>query len=227
MDGRRFDRLSRAVAARMDRRGLIAALGALVIGGAAARRAAVAQDECPGGCPEGTVCTGGACAKTCREDRQCRDRTTDGCIAARCVEGVCSETAVRCEAGYVCCRNGECCPQPCALDLDCGLTDPCITGRCLDGACDYQRREPCVICLDDADCAISGGTCCNGSCLAPCPAGTTLGKGCACIVAGTESVDLGANTAFDDASGGDFERDVPPTPVPTPAATPTAVPIAP
>ncbi len=228
MDGQGFDRLTRRLAGTIGRRGALRALAGmagLAIAGPAAVRTR-AQAECPDGCPRNQRCVDGACVRACQGDGDCRDRD-DACIGGRCQDGVCSQFAARCEAGYVCCGNGECCGQSCRLDLDCFVADPCVTARCADGTCDYTRRDPCVGCEADADCALAEGICCDGTCISPCPEGSVLSKGCECRVNALGGVTIiSGNAATDDASGADGERDVPPTPVPTAttAPEPTAVP---
>jgi hypothetical protein len=230
VDGQGFDRLTRRLAGTIGRRGalrsLVGVAGLAVAGSAAVRSRA--QDACPEGCGRNRRCVDGACVRACQGDGDCRDGD-DACIGGRCRDGVCSQFAARCEAGYVCCGNGECCGQSCRLDLDCFVADPCVTGRCADGTCEFTRREPCVVCAADADCAETGGTCCGDACISPCPEGSVLSKGCECRVTALDGVIIAGNAATDDASGADGERDVPPTPQPTappePTVAPTAVPV--
>lgn len=234
MDSQGFDRLTKQLATAVGRRRMLGGLLGMVGLAGASRFAAEsrAQAECPDGCPRNRRCVDGKCVRACQRDGECRSQS-DACVGGRCRDGVCSKFAVRCEAGYTCCGNGECCAQSCRLDLDCFVAEPCVTARCVDGTCDYTRRESCVVCADDADCEASGGTCCDGTCVSPCPEGSVLSKGCECRVTGADGIIITTNPAVDDASGADGERDVPPTPVPTatpipePTAVPTAVPAAP
>jgi len=226
MDGEGFDRLTRRLAGTVGRRGALRALAGiagLAVAGPVALRTR-AQAECPDGCPRNRRCVDGACVRACQRDGECRNRS-DACIGGRCQDGVCTEFAARCEAGYVCCGNGECCPQSCRLDFDCYVADPCVTSRCADGTCAFTRRDPCVLCAADADCA-TGDICCDGRCISPCPEGSILSKGCECRVEALDGVIIAGEAAVDDASGADGQRDVPPTPVPTVPPEPTAVPTA-
>lgn len=229
MDAQGFDRFARRLAASTGRRGALRTLAGLV-GLVAAGSAAVrsqAQDGCPDGCGRNQRCVDGACVRACEGDDDCRDGG-DACIGGRCRDGVCSQFAARCEAGYVCCGNGECCAQSCRLDLDCYVADPCISARCAEGTCEFTRRDPCVVCEADADCALAEGICCGGACISPCPEGSVLSKGCECRVDALDGIIIAGNASIDDASGADGQRDVPPTPVPTaePAPESTAAPAA-
>jgi hypothetical protein len=229
MDGHRFDELTRGVAADIGRRGFIrAALGGALAAFAGTRLAAAQDDggdngggngdgggnekrRCPDGCPDGQQCIDGKCREAvCREDKECRDGS-DACIGGRCRDGQCSQFAVRCEAGYLCCGNGECCPQPCATDIDCYVVDPCRVGRCVEGACSFETKDPCPICEADADCngLEREAFCCNGVCTRPCPAGTTINKGCECVVDSLDDLNASAESQGDDASGGDGTGDAP------------------
>lgn len=226
MDGHRFDELTRGVAAGFGRRGLIrAALGGALTA-LLGTRLAGAQDDggdggggnedggggngrdkrrCPDGCPDGQQCIDGECREVaCREDKECRDGS-DACIGGRCRDGQCSQFVVECRPGYLCCGNGECCPQPCATDIDCYVVDPCQIGRCVEGACSFETKDPCAICEADADCndLESAAFCCNGVCTRPCPEGTTLNKGCECVVESLDDLNASGVSQSDDASGGD------------------------
>jgi len=226
MDSQGFDRLTRRLAGSIGRRGALRALAGMAglgIAGSAVVRGR-AQAECPDGCPRNQRCVDGACVRACQGDGECRDRA-DACIGGRCSDGVCSQFAARCEAGYLCCGNGECCPQSCRLDFDCFVVDPCVTSRCVEGTCAFTRRDPCVVCAVDADCDLASGICCGGACISPCPEGSILSKGCECRVTALAGVIITSNAAIDDASGADGERDVPPPP-PEPTAVPPAVPTA-
>lgn len=227
MDGQQFDRMARRLAGSLGRRGALRALlgvAAVGVAGPAALRVR-AQAECPDGCRNGETCLNGACVRTCRENIECRSRE-DACIGGRCVDGVCTQFAARCEAGYVCCGNGRCCPQRCRLDIDCTVADPCVTARCADGVCAFGRREPCVPCDSDAACVETGGTCCGGACVSPCQNGAVLSKGCECVLqTGGGITVISGEAATDDASGGDGEVDIPPTPRPTATPIPTPSPV--
>jgi hypothetical protein len=218
MDGERFDRLARGLAAGMGRRRLARAVlggvAAVLLGGGSR---ALAQDggdaaddgrrDCPDGCPDGQRCIDGACREddgACREDRDCRDEA-DACIGGRCEDGRCVQFVVDCVPGYLCCGNGECCPQPCATDIDCFVADPCQVGRCLDGACSFEREDGCFLCEDDDDCAIleNPAFCCEGVCTSPCPEGTTLGKGCECVAGSLDDLNAdGIDVSVDESGDG-------------------------
>jgi hypothetical protein len=223
MDGGRFDDLTRDMAAGLQRRGLLRA----ALGGLAACfvgvRGAVAQEgngrgserrDCPDGCPDGERCVAGACRPSdgvCREDRDCRDEA-DACIGGTCEEGQCSQFVVDCRPGYLCCNNGECCPQPCTTDIDCFVADPCEVGRCVEGACAFETKDPCYTCEQDADCENldNPAFCCEGVCMRPCPEGTTLGKGCECVAGSIEDLNANGVSESDDASGSDNAPEQPP-----------------
>ncbi|MCC6315080.1 MAG: hypothetical protein IT337_13840 [Thermomicrobiales bacterium] len=210
MDGGQFDRLTRSLARRTGRRGVLSVAAAGGIAALLARRrtslaAQERDDNCPNDCPKGQTCVGGVCVERCRQDKECRPEDGDACIGGRCADGVCSQFVADCEPGYVCCGNGECCAQSCRLDLDCTLADPCIVGRCEEGICAYAKRDPCVRCGSDADCS-SEGFCCGGTCLRPCPQGTRLTKGCECLVVASGGMNADGITITDEAAGSDNQH---------------------
>ena len=149
MDGQRFDDLTRVWATGASRRWILRALvgsaaGALAVGSRLI--GAAAQEAGP---------------TTCVSDSDCVDPDTDPCTGASCVDGACSVFIVDCIPGYVCCGNGECCPETaqCQSDADCvpSEQDSCIGVTCENGAC-VEFIVDCV----------PGYVCCgNGQC---CPA---------------------------------------------------------
>ncbi|MDQ3410481.1 MAG: hypothetical protein M3509_00005 [Chloroflexota bacterium] len=185
MDDQRFDRLARRAASGVGRRGvlrgLVAGAAAIVFGGSGFRRG-LAQETCAEPCRQNEVCSNGACVRGCRQDRECKD-DNDACIGGLCDDGICVQYIVDCAPGHLCCGNGKCCPVSCQTDIDCFTAITCSIGRCgTEGVCEFSQREPCITCGVDGDCAGSGtgAVCCGGTCIAPCPAGFVLAKGCEC-----------------------------------------------
>lgn len=223
MDGHRFDDLARGMAAGIGRRGMIrAALGGALAAFAGSKLASAQDDggnggdqrsrnrrECPDGCPDGQRCVDGACREAaCGDDDECLSGS-DACIGGRCRDGRCTQFVVDCRPGYLCCGNGECCPQPCGTDIDCYVVDPCRVGRCVEGACAFETKDPCAICEADSDCNNLEGDafCCNGVCTRPCPAGTTINKGCECVLESLDDLNANGVSESDDASGDDASDD--------------------
>ena len=68
-------------------------------------------------CVAGYVCCGNAecCPGTnadhCQTDADCDDGDGDPCTGARCENGACTYAIASCAPGFVCCGNGECCPE--------------------------------------------------------------------------------------------------------------------
>lgn len=158
MEDQRFDRLARRMATTTGRRRLLGAIGALALG-TAVRGAAARQPA------------------TCTQDSDCADADGDPCTGGVCEGGACTFTSILCAPGFVCCGNGECCPEDaagagqCAADVDCPAPggDPCTGVRCENGTCLAFMLS----------CA-PGFVCCGGACVESCPAGQSLTAECAC-----------------------------------------------
>ena len=102
MEGHRFDSLMRTLAAPGSRRRLLRGFVVTATTGLALRlssgavAAQVVSDDS---------------GETCSQDSDCMPAEPDPCTGAVCDAGSCSYTSVACIPGYVCCGNGECCPE--------------------------------------------------------------------------------------------------------------------
>lgn len=229
MDDPRFDRWARRLAGGLGRRGVLRGLAAgaaaAVMGGTGVRRGR-AQATCATPCQANEVCIDGLCVRGCRQDRDCKD-DVDACIGGQCDDGICIQFIVDCAPGHLCCGNGKCCPVACLTDIECYTPLPCSTGRCgAEGVCELTRREPCITCGVDGDCAGSGaGTvCCNGACIAPCPPDFVLGKGCECQALNSTGSANGT-IVVNNAEGASGTRSVPPAATVAPEPAPEAPPV--
>jgi hypothetical protein len=228
MDGRRFDDLSRALAARHGRRSLLRGAAGALAALAGARRLG-AQGACEPPCADGLFCCALGGSGTCLPHEQCCGDFVP-CPGGAC----CGETCL--PAGTPCCEGHSPCPAPgeCCGEL-CVAAGPCCDGvvcpgggcatPCPDGevCCGAPETGTCVpvgqCCADFLPCL--DGTCCNVSCL---PAGSQCCAGH--VTCPTPGVCCGAQ--------GDFCC-VPPNacvdgscvgPTSTPTATPTETPTA-
>lgn len=104
MDGNRFDRITRALAAGTTRRGVLAGIAALVVGG---RAAAQPQPDCPlqgqtrnrrGDC----LCPAGT--DPCRDQGVCADKKRDPLNCGQC-GNICSDSEI-CQKGKCDCAPG-------------------------------------------------------------------------------------------------------------------------
>jgi hypothetical protein len=102
MDGQAFDRLVRMAGTTRHRRQL---LQGLVASGAAALVLRLGVVTTPA-----QVVTDDS-GETCSQDSDCQEAETDPCTGAFCDAGSCTYTSVACIPGYICCGNGECCPE--------------------------------------------------------------------------------------------------------------------
>ena len=102
MDAERIDQLARAAAIAGSRRRLLRALAAGVAGGVLFRRRAISA---------GAQETGATGPRRCAQDGDCVNADGDACTGGRCENGTCVYSIVTCVPGYVCCGNGECCPE--------------------------------------------------------------------------------------------------------------------
>ena len=170
MDDERFDRLAR-VAAGASRRQVLRAVGLGLAGGLIGRTRVPGVAAQEAGAPGPT---------TCVTDADCVDADGDACTGGRCDNGTCVFFIVDCIPGYVCCGNGECCPDAgsvqCQSDADCvdADNDPCTGATCENGTC-----VPHIV-----SCA-PGFVCCGGGCVEACAEGQSLDASCRC--AGTTS----------------------------------------
>jgi hypothetical protein len=147
MDSNRFDALSRTFAASSTRRGILAGIGAALLGA----RGALAQATCPPGqtrnrkgecsCPAGTDACPDGCFDLKRDPANCGRCGNDCPPNAVCVKGEC-----RCGAGTEACAGA--CVDPLSYETDpincgaCGAT--CPSGyRCEGGIC-----QPGGVCFD-------------------------------------------------------------------------------
>ena len=202
MDGHRFDELTRALAARRTRRGLLtglAALGTGLVGG----RAAPARAACPpdqvnrrGGCvckttgrpPNGAGCPCPNGQIRCGD--VCVDLARDGANCGEC--GVVCGADERCRGGTcVCIDNGQACVGKtcdtaitnCGKTVICGpLNGACPSGQsCETGVCTCTATACPEGCCDGNDgCRIDDDTACGtggGACTACSGTGETCGGG--------------------------------------------------
>jgi hypothetical protein len=141
VDQRRFDSLTKSLAAPKTRRGLLGGLAALVVGARAAS-ATVSPCPVPGQtlnrkgqcvCPAGTApCPGIGCVDTRRDTDNCGACGNvcpfgEVCQKGECRQGSCTPNFVYCtEGATVCCEGGL---SGCYLRTDCG------PNRNEDGVC--------------------------------------------------------------------------------------------
>src|SRR5215207_1734445 len=102
MDGQSFDRLLRMAGMTRNRRQLLQGLLASVTATLALRLGVVTT-------PAQVVTEDSG--ETCSQDSDCQEAEADPCTGAFCDAGSCSYTSVACIPGYICCGNGECCPE--------------------------------------------------------------------------------------------------------------------
>lgn len=144
MDSRRFDDLTRALAAPRSRRGFLGTIAgavAAVFTGTEASAAPKAgkPSKCYGA---GSHCTNAkqCCSGTCT-NRQCAPEVAPQCV-----------TNLDCDAGEVC-QSGVCVPDvtgaECTYDINCEPCEVCTGGSCTP----LPERSPCA-----------GGTCIAGVC---------------------------------------------------------------
>src|SRR5215208_379877 len=121
MDGHRFDRIARGLAAGRTRRGIVKGLGAAALGGLGLARpgGAGADNACkPAGkrcnqtaqCCAGLLCTGGACAPPPTTTTTTTTTTLAPCVGnTPCTTGAdcCSGECIGVVSGEV----GSCCPK--------------------------------------------------------------------------------------------------------------------
>ena len=159
MDGQQFDELVRVAAIGANRRQVLRALAVGLAG------SLVFPNRKPGVAAQDAGAQGPA---KCATDSDCVDPDTDPCTGATCEGGTCAFFIVDCIPGYVCCGNGECCPDTgsgqCQSDADCaeGDGDPCTGARCENGACTYHIATcaPGFVCCGNGECcpeAADGG----------------------------------------------------------------------
>ncbi len=74
--------------------------------------------------------------ETCSQDSDCQEAEADPCTGALCDAGSCSYTSVHCIPGYVCCGNGECCPEGEAA------ASPEVTSGDVTSADESEDQEP-------------------------------------------------------------------------------------
>jgi hypothetical protein len=155
VDGRKFDRIARSLAARTNRRRALrfVGIGSLVAWWNRARQDSAAQESL-GPTP-------------CSQDADCVDGDADACTGATCVDGLCTYFIVDCIPSHVCCGNGSCCPvdegESCLGDTDCvaASDDPCAGARCEGGSCVpfLATCEPDFACCGNGACCPVGGGC--------------------------------------------------------------------
>jgi hypothetical protein len=120
MQGHRFDSLMRTLAAPGSRRRLLRGFVVTATTGLALRLST--------GTVAAQVVTDSD--ETCTQDSDCMPAEPDPCTGAVCDAGSCSYTSVACIPGYICCGNGECCPEGDAGTLpDVTSGDPAASGE--------------------------------------------------------------------------------------------------
>ena len=175
MDDQRFDALTRRLATRSSRRGVLGGLLAGVLGGLLGRSGPVEAKPRTGRAPTlATACTTDA---ECGPGQVC-DPATGSCIArggtgrgGPCPRGSACTTDATCCGGEVCdTLNGVCigaggpCTNvdgTCFDSLDCCGNEACVGGTCqrtTAGGC-----TPGAVCAGDGDCC-GGEVCVNGVC---------------------------------------------------------------
>ena len=121
MQAHRFDSLMRTLTAPGSRRRLLRGFAVTAATGLALRLST--------GAVAGQVVSEDS-GETCTEDSDCIPAEPDPCTGAVCDAGSCSYTSVACMPGYVCCGNGECCPEGDAGTLpDVTSGDPAASGE--------------------------------------------------------------------------------------------------
>ena len=135
MDGERFDALTRALALRPSRRGVVRAIVAGSLGGLLTRLSSPARSAADGG---------GRCVDagwSCDRDGMC--------CSGRCEDGLCVEGECRVDTdcpGADVCRRAVCIPADCGPTHGCGPNQVCCDGFCRMGSCCSDD------CLGDPDC---------------------------------------------------------------------------
>ncbi len=142
MDDRRFDALTKRLAARVSRRGAIK--GLLGLGSAAAVVSVLGEtapteaqrrptpttrpQECPGNqVPCGNACCCPSGSTACGSD--CCPNGQAACCDGACCYGTCFDEGICCAPGQRAC-NGACIPtRMCCADSE------CVEGRCVNGSC--------------------------------------------------------------------------------------------
>ena len=186
MDDRRFDALTRSLAAPKTRRGLLGGLLAFAAGalGASAQgcppgQTANRKGDCS--CPPGTD----ACPDGCFNKKT--DPNNCGGCGRTCIGGECRKGECRCPSGSVLC-DGVCRAQSSFADdpdncggcgVSCADGNACTTDICSGGAC--QNTPNTAVCTTAEGAA---GTCANGGCVASTTTTTTTLPVClaACTV---------------------------------------------
>jgi hypothetical protein len=224
MDGRRFDELSRRLARRQSRRGILALIGASAAGVLTQPAASAApKDDKPQKCyGEGSPCTNGkqCCSNICTNRLCAADVETECTVASdctgfdsecqtrTCIDGMCGtsytsygvptsdQIAGDCRAN-VC--NGAGGVVTIADDADIPPANDCMSASCTDGV---PSTSPLPA---GTSCAIDGGVICNGAgrCVVCIPGET---RPCYSGPAGTENVGIchaGTKTCRPDGSGFD------------------------
>ncbi len=118
-------------------------------------------------CSGGTVCDAGICVEASCVGKTCPDGTT--CVAGTCVDAC---TGVKCPTGLIC-RVGVC-VDPCA-SLACGSDEVCEGGLCKPGCA-------CAGCPTGSTCDATSKKCLPAGCAAKtCPAGSHCESGGTCV----------------------------------------------
>ncbi len=173
MDIRKFDDLTRSMAAGKSRRTVIKGLFGGVVGGIAiaGRPAygALAQDTCEidDDCETG-ICCGGVCAniQCCIDDEDPNARCSEG---TSCFEGYCDPIVLGCGSDDECASDEICCNGVCAA-IECCIDDEDPNARCPEGTTCFEGYCD-VVCeiagCEDGDCCCDDGTCSSYCCETP------------------------------------------------------------
>ena len=174
MDTRKFDDLTRSLAAGKSRRTVIKGLFGGVVGGIAiaGRPAygALAQLGCGSDdqCEADEICCEGVCAaiECCIGDDDPNARCAEGYT---CFEGVCDPIILGCGSDAECADDEICCEGVCAA-IQCCIGDENPNARCPEGTSCFEGYCD-VLCdvvgCDDGDCCCDDGTCSSECCDIP------------------------------------------------------------
>ncbi|MCA9858116.1 MAG: hypothetical protein KC438_00270 [Thermomicrobiales bacterium] len=186
MDTRKFDDLTRSLAAGKSRRTVIKGLFGGVVGGiaVAGRPAygALAQDACTADtdCLEDEICCAGFCRaiECCIDDVDPNARCPEG---TSCFEGVCDPIVLGCGNDDECAEDEICCGGVCAA-IECCIDDEDPNARCPEGTTCFEGQCD-LVCeiagCEDGQCCCNDGTCSSDCCETPIDVLPATGSGSA------------------------------------------------